>query len=148
MSPPTSGGAPADVTRPERVLKPLALIRVGAVNPGQFEPAGDLREETHFDEHADLLAALTPKQRLTYQVRETALRYLLGYENRPFSELAKELGVTRAALSKIHRDLLFRLGFRDHSAWRGKLSRATSANWAKRKGVDTAAKSGAARRPQ
>ena len=84
--------------------------------------------ETAFDaEPADLLAHMTQRERTTYELRVAAIRYFAQIDNRTFEEVAEELGVTRAALSRVYRDVLGRLGLRssfDNAEKRWKLAEA------------------------
>jgi DNA-directed RNA polymerase specialized sigma subunit len=84
--------------------------------------------ETAFDsEPADILAHMTPRERTTWELRVAALRYIAQIEPRSFHEIADELGVTIAAVSRVYRDVLARIGCRqifDNAEKRWKLAEA------------------------
>ncbi len=86
--------------------------------------------ETAFDgEPADILAHMTPRERTTWELRVAALRYVAQIEPRSFQEIADELGVTVAAVSRVYRDVLARIGCRqifDNALKRAKLAEAAS----------------------
>ncbi len=104
---------------------------------GKPVPVVDGWAETEFDfEPGDVLGYMTTKERVTFELREAAVRIVAGIEHRTFEEIANELGVTRAALSRVYRDVLGRIGslrVYDNAEKRLKLSEATRRHWQKRK---------------
>lgn len=61
-------------------------------------------------ELADVSARMTPAERLTNELRLAAVRTFLRIEPRSFEQIGRELGVTKAAVSRQYRALLERLG--------------------------------------
>ena len=84
--------------------------------------------ETAFDaEPSDILAHMTPRERTTYELRVAALRHIAGIETRTLEEIGIELGVGRAGVSRVFRDVLARLGCRrifDNAEKRWRLAEA------------------------
>src|SRR5688572_22587551 len=65
---------------------------------GRIVPIVDGIRDTAFDaEPPDVLSHLTPSERVSFELRIYAVRYVAGIEPRSFAEVAAELGVTRAA---------------------------------------------------
>lgn len=54
--------------------------------------------------------AMTDEEVLHYAMRLAAVRTFLKVETRSFAEIAKELGVTRASISRIYRQILKSVG--------------------------------------
>jgi hypothetical protein len=84
--------------------------------------------ETAFDtEPPDILAHMTARERTTFELRTAVLRYVAGIESRSFEEIGAELGVGRAGVSRVYRDVLARIGARgifDNAEKRWKLAEA------------------------
>lgn len=95
---------------------------------GNLVPLVDGWRETAFDvEPSEILAHLEPRERTTYELRVAALRYVAGIEHRSFREIGAELGVGRAAVSRVFREVLARIGARgifDNAEKRWKLAEA------------------------
>jgi hypothetical protein len=69
--------------------------------------------ETAFDaEPPEILAYLTQRERTTFELRTAVLRYIAGIDLRSFEEIGAELGVGRAGVSRVYRDVLARIGAR------------------------------------
>lgn len=78
--------------------------------------AADVDHRLGWREPDELSDGLTDRQRRANAVRLAAVRLVLGVEDRTETAVAEELGVSRAAVSKIVRDILTRLGFRQLNA--------------------------------
>lgn len=109
----------------------------GADHHRHAVPTVDGIRATEFDAEPDeLMAHMTPRERCTYELRVAAVRYLAGIEPRSFQEIADDLGVTRAAVSRVYRDVLARVGCRkifDDAIHRWRIAEATKQTAAERR---------------
>lgn len=95
---------------------------------GKAVPTVNGWRETAFDaEPPEILAFMTERERTTFELRTAVLSYVAGIEPRSFEEIGAELGVGRAAVSRVYRDVLARIGARgifDNAEKRWKLAAA------------------------
>jgi hypothetical protein len=112
-------------SREERAVNEAGVIFFEA---GAVVPVVNGWKETAFDaELPEIVAFMTPRERTTYEMRMAAVRYVAGIEPRSLAEIGADLGVGRAAVSRVVRDVLARLGCRqvvDNAEKRWKLAEA------------------------
>lgn len=100
---------------------------------GERFSAVDGNAATEFDDPEEALCYLAPRERGTWDLRMTVVRYLAGIEPRSYAEIASEFGVTRAAVSRVYKDVIARLGCRQifaNAEKRRRLAEAAKRHWA------------------
>lgn len=99
---------------------------------GRPVPIVDGIKATEFDEPDVVESFMTPRDRISWEVRRAALRIYLGFDGRKMRDVGRELGVGKAAISRVYQDLVKRLGgglvFK-RAETRARLSQATTRCW-------------------
>ena len=100
--------------------------------PEAIASPGTKAESFKFDypEPIDAEAELTPYERRQLEIKRAALRAVLGYDERSFREVARELNCTPAAISASYVGIID--GLRWSSLWRTAATRKANAEAARR----------------
>lgn len=135
------GNRPAHERKDYRNRTGVKSLISSGFDGNQAVPVVDGVAATEFDREFDaepkeIFKFATPTARRRHEMRIFCLRHVADIEPRTFTEFAAEIGVTRAAVSAVYRDLLARIGslryfLGAHRRWA--IAEKTKATWAKRR---------------